>query len=73
MRPKRNHQRKKQRGGALYRRKPRVVDNIAQGASMFLSGPAPTFTTMLGKLVSQGLKGITDNVKHYKRRRRGRR
>ena len=61
--------RKKQRGGALYRRKPRVVDKIAQGASMFLSGPAPTFTTMLGKLTSQGLKGITDNFKHYKRRR----
>lgn len=69
MRAKRKHQRKKQRGGALYRRKPRLVDKIAQGASMFLSGPAPTFTTMLGKLTSQGLKRITDNVKHYKRRR----
>ena len=68
MRAKRKHQRKKQRGGALYRRKPRLVDKIAQGAGMFLSGPAPTFTTMLGKLTSQGLKGITDNVKHYKRR-----
>ena len=68
MRPKRKHRRKKQRGGALYRRKPRVVDKIAQGASMFLSGPTPTFTTLLGKLASQGLKGI-NNVKHYKRRR----
>ena len=69
MRAKRKHQRKKQRGGALYRCKPCLVGKIAQGASMFLSGPAPTFTTMLGKLTSQGLKGITDNVKHYKRRR----
>ena len=69
MRAKRKHQRKKQRGGALYRRKPRLVDKIAQGASMSLSGPAPTFTTMLGELTSQGLKGITDNVKHNKHRR----
>ena len=63
MKAKRKHRRKKQRGGALYRRKPRVVDKIAEGASMFLSGPAPMFTTLLGKLASQGLKGITDNVK----------
>ena len=69
MKAKRKHRRKKQRGGALYRCKPRVVDKIAEGASMFLLGPAPTFTTLLGKLASQGLKGITDNVKHYKRRR----
>ena len=38
MKAKRKHRRKKQRGGALYRRKPSVVDKIAEGASMFLSG-----------------------------------
>ena len=67
------YRRKKQRGGAVYRRKPRLVDKIAQGASVFLAGPAPTFTTAFGKLDSQALKGVTDNVKYYKRRGRGRR
>ena len=62
--------RKRQRGGALFRRKPRLVDKIAEGASMVVSGPAPTFTTLGAKLAGQVLKGITDNVKYYKRRRR---
>ena len=34
--------RKRQREGALARRRPRLVDKIAEGASMVLSGPAPT-------------------------------
>ena len=58
--------RKRLRGGALFRRKPR----LAEGASMVLSGPAPTFTTLGAKLAGQAFKGITDNVKYYKRRRR---
>ena len=60
--------RKRQRGGALFRRKPRLVDKIAEGASTVLSGPAPTFTALGAKLAGQALKGITDNVKYYKRR-----
>ena len=35
--------RKQQKGGALNRRKPRTVDNILEGAAMFLSGPSPSF------------------------------
>ena len=61
--------RKRQRGGALFRRKPRLMDKIAEGVSMILSRPAPTFTTLGAKLAGQALKGITDNVKYYKRRR----
>ena len=43
---------KRQRGGALPRHKPFLVDKIAEGASMFLSGPSPTFFTLGGKLAS---------------------
>ena len=50
------------------RRKPRLVDKIAHGMSMFLSGPAPGFGLALGKLGGQALKGITDNVQHYRQR-----
>ena len=53
------------------RRKPRLVDKIAHGMSMFLSGPAPGFGLALGKLGGQALKGITDNVQHYRRQRGG--
>ena len=56
----------------MFRRKPRLVDKIAEGASMVLSGPAPTFASLGAKLAGQALKGITDNVKYYKRRRRRR-
>ena len=62
--------RKKQRGGALARRRPRLVDKIGGGAGMVFSGPAPTFATLGAKLARQALKGITDNVKYYRRRRR---
>ena len=53
------------------RRKPRLVDKIAHGMSMFLSGPAHGFGLALGKLGGQALKGITDNVQHYRRQRGG--
>ena len=56
-----------QRGGALRRRKPRLIDKLAYGASFFLAGPAPTFATAAGQLAGQALKGITDNVKHYRK------
>ena len=59
-----------QRGGALRRRKPRLIDKLAYGASFLLVGPARTFTTAAGKLAGQAFKGITDNIQHYKRRRR---
>ena len=68
-RRRRRRRKRKQRGGALIRRKPRLVDKIAHGMSMFLSGPAPGFGLALGKLGGQALKGITDNVQHYRRRR----
>ena len=68
---RRQRRKRKQRGGALMRRKPRLVDKIAHGMSMFLSGPAPGFGLALGKLGGQALKGITDNVQHYRRRQRG--
>ena len=63
--------RSKQRGGALARRRHRLVDKIAEGASMFLSGPSPTFTTLALKLAGQAAKGIRDNVNHYNKRQRG--
>jgi len=50
--------RSKQRGGALAGRKHRLVDKIAKGASMFLSGPSPTFATLALKLACQAAKGI---------------
>ena len=70
VRRKRTVKRKRrQRGGALFRRKPRLVDKIAEGMNMVLSGPSPTFATLGAKLAGQALKGITDNVKYYKCRR----
>ena len=49
---------KRQRGGALdlFRRKPCLMDKIAKGMSMVLSGPAPTFATMGAKLAGQAFK-----------------
>ena len=71
-RPKQRQKGRKQKGGAMYRPKKRLVDKIAEGASMFLSGPAPSFATIGVKLAGQAAKGIGDNVTHY-RNRRGRR
>ena len=62
---------RRQKGGALFRRKkPGMVDKIAEGMSMFLSGPAPSFAGVGVKLAFQAAKGIKDNVQHYRRRRR---
>ena len=67
---KKKTRRRRQKGGALFRRKkPRTVDKIAEGMSMFLSGPAPSFAGIGVKLASQAAKGIKDNVQHYRRRR----
>ena len=64
----RKRKRRRQKGGALFRRKkPRTVDKIAEGMSMFLSGPAPSFAGVGVKLASQAAKGIKDNVQHYRR------
>ena len=61
--------RKSQKGGARFRRKPRLVDKIAEGiAAMGLSGPSPSFAKLGAFLAKQALKGIKDNVQHYKRR-----
>ena len=67
---KKKTRRRRQKGGALFRRKkPRTVDKIAEGMSMFLSGPAPSFAGIGVKLASQAAKGIKDKVQHYRRRR----
>ena len=67
---RRRMQKRKQHGGALARHKPRLVDKIAEGATMFLSGPAPSFAGVGLKLGSQAFKGIKDNVNYYRRRKR---
>ena len=43
---------------------------MAEGASLVLLGPAPTFATLGARLAGQALKGVTDNIKYYRRRRR---
>ena len=68
-RPKKRQKGHKQKGGAMYRPKKRLVDKIAEGASMFLSGPAPSFATIGMKLAGQAAKGISDNVTYYRNRR----
>ena len=67
---KRKPRRRRQKGAVVFRRKkPRMVDKIAEGMSMFLSGPAPSFAGVGVKLASQAAKGIKDNIQHYRRRR----
>ena len=61
--------RKTQKGGARFRRKPRLVDKIAEGVAMGLSGPSPSFIKLGAFLGKQALKGIKDNVQHYRRRK----
>ena len=56
----------------MARRKPRLVDKIAEGASMFLYGPLPTFVTTAIIILGQAGKGVKDNVDHYLNRRRKR-
>ena len=52
-------------GGALYRRKPTITDKIAEGAAMFVN-PTASWSSAFKLLGTQGLKGITDNVKYYR-------
>ena len=59
---------KKQRGGALYRRKSTLTDKGAERAAMFVN-PTASWASGFKLLGSQALKGITDNVRHYKKRR----
>jgi len=66
---KRKRVRRQQKGGARFRRKPRLVDKIAKGVAMGLSGPSPNFIKMGAFLAKQGLKGIKVNVQHYRRRK----
>ena len=56
-------------GGAFARYKgPSAVDKAAWVMSNFVP-PAPSFGALGKILASQGLKGITDNIDHYKRGR----
>ena len=57
-----HHHLEYQKGGALARHRVRPIDKAGYIASMFLSGPAPSFAAAAGKLGGQVLKGITDNV-----------
>ena len=52
-------------GGALARRKPTLTDKIAEGAAMFVN-PTASWPAAFMKLGSQGLKGVTDNIHHYR-------
>lgn len=72
-RKKISKKKRRQRGGAMFRRKPRLVDKIAEGASMFLAGPSPSFAKLGAKLMDQAAKGISDNVKYYRKRKQARR
>ena len=60
---------RRQKGGARFRRKPRLADKIAKGVAMGLSGPSPSFMKMGAFLRKQALKGIKDNVQHCRRRK----
>ena len=58
---KREH--KSQKGGALAQKKVRTVDKIAEGLSVFLSRPSPTFCHSLWKVGQPSL------IRDYKRGR----
>lgn len=61
---------RRQRGGARFRRKPLLIDKIAEGVAMDLSGPAPSSAKPGAFLAKQGFKGIKDNLNHYRKRQR---
>ena len=54
-------------GGARFVRKPTIMDKIAEGAAMFVN-PTASFPAAFMKMGSQALKGVTDNVNHYRGR-----
>ena len=58
---------KGQRGGALARRRVRTIDKVAEGMSMFLSGPAPSFAKLGLKVGSTGAKALKSVVDQYRR------
>ena len=65
-----------QKGGASVRtvnrilnRGPSATDKAAYVVNMLLSGPAPGFGTLGRLLGKQVLKGVMDNVNHYRGRR----
>lgn len=64
---------RRQRGGTMFRRKSRLVDKIAEGASMFLAGPSPSFAKLGAKFKAESAKGKSDNVKYYRKRKQARR
>ena len=59
---------RKQRSGALYRRRPTLTDKIAEGVAMGLSGPSPSFLKLGAFLGKQAIKGVRDNVRHARGR-----
>ena len=63
----RRKRRKSQKVGARLKRTARLVDKIAEGVAMGLSGPSPSFAKMGAFLAKKALKGIKDNVRHYQR------
>ena len=63
-RTRRRVKRKGQKGGARFQRKLRLVDKIAAGVAMGLSGLSPSFAKMGAFVAKQALKDIKDNVQH---------
>ena len=77
MRTRRKRRRSRlQRGGAaastikrILRRGSTKTDKIAEGLSMFLLGPSPSFGALGRLLAKQVFKGLKDNVEHYRKRK----
>ena len=77
-RTKRKVRRRRQKGDAAIRDVNRMLgktgpstqDKKAYAMSMFLSGPAPGLGTLGRILGKQALKGVMDNIQHYRNRRR---
>lgn len=56
-----------QKGGALARNRPRTIDKVAEGMSMFLSGPPPSFAKLGLKIGSTGAKAIKSIIDQHRR------
>ena len=52
-------------GGAVARKRVRTIDKVAEGMSMFLAGPNPSFVGVGKLLGQQAFKGVKDNVDYY--------
>ena len=63
----RRTRRQSQKGGARFKTKPCLVDEIAEGVAKGLSGPSPNFAKMGAFLAKHAYKSIKDNVRHYQR------